>query len=207
MADGLLLLLVGEENRKRKNYEDLKKVYEAEVVFGIETDTYDALGLVGKVDVCKFPEKEAVGEELVRMVGKKRQQYPPYSSKPVNGKPLYWWARQNRLSEIEMPEKEIEIYSAKILSYSTLTSEDLLKEVLRRIALVDGDFRQEEIALAWKKCLSGDAQFLKVKIEVACSSGTYIRKFASDLGKAMDCGGFAYTITRTCIGRFVRKKL
>src|SRR6185436_12995765 len=46
MADGLLLLLVNEENTQRKLYEALPKTYEFTVLLGVETDTYDILGKI-----------------------------------------------------------------------------------------------------------------------------------------------------------------
>jgi len=205
MAEGILMLLVGEENKKRKEYEDLKKVYETEIVFGITTDTYDALGLMEFGEIDQVPSEKEIRYQLKKLIGKKQQQYPPYSSKPVSGKPLYWWARRNRLSEIEIPEKEIEIYSTKLLSYSTISSKRLLKDVLGRIELVHGNFRQAEITQIWKEKLQVDIQFLKINMEVSCSSGTYVRKIASDLGETLGCGGFANTIVRTRVGGFVKK--
>jgi tRNA pseudouridine55 synthase len=46
MAEGALIILVGEECKNKEKYLDLDKEYEVEVVFGVGTDTYDALGLV-----------------------------------------------------------------------------------------------------------------------------------------------------------------
>jgi tRNA pseudouridine55 synthase len=205
MAEGILLLLIGDENKKRKEYQNLKKIYESEIIFGIRTDTYDALGMIVGVHSQKLPEKKDVEDQFGKMIGKRHQQYPPYSSKPVNGKPLYWWARQGKLSEIEIPEKEIEIYSVKILSFSTISSEYLLEDVLRRIVLVSGNFRQDEISQKWKETLIGNAQFLAIRIEIACSSGTYIRDIANQLGGDLGVGAFANTITRTRIGSFTKK--
>src|SRR5579871_234239 len=54
MAEGVLLVLVGEENKKRKEYERLKKEYEFTVLFGIETDSYDALGTVKNINEDLF---------------------------------------------------------------------------------------------------------------------------------------------------------
>ena len=46
MAEGVLLVAVGEENKNREAYLGLDKEYEFEVLFGFETDTYDLLGVV-----------------------------------------------------------------------------------------------------------------------------------------------------------------
>lgn len=39
-------------------------------------------------------------------------------------------------------------------------------------------------------------------LDVACSSGTYIRSLADDLGEALGCGGHITALRRTVIGRF-----
>ena len=49
--------------------------------------------------------------------------------------------------------------------------------------------------------------FLKYKwpfleIKVNCSSGTYIRSLANDIGKELDCGGYIEELTRIRIGKF-----
>src|SRR4029077_12126698 len=106
MADGLLLLLLGRENKKRKKYEDLAKQYEFTVLFGVATDSYDLLGKLTKV--CKTTINETrIRQATKQFVGTYNQPYPPYSSKTVNGKPLYFYARENRLSEIIIPTKNV----------------------------------------------------------------------------------------------------
>jgi len=42
--------------------------------------------------------------------------------------------------------------------------------------------------------------FLKIKVK--CSSGTYIRSLASDIGKKLGCGAYVEELTRTKIGSF-----
>jgi tRNA pseudouridine55 synthase len=47
-----------------------------------------------------------------------------------------------------------------------------------------------------------DARLPDVKIKVACSSGTYIRTLASDLGKDLGCGGHLTSLRRLASGLF-----
>ena len=51
MAEGLLLLLIGDENKRRKVYEDMNKTYEFSMLLGAATDTYD---LMGKITSTEF---------------------------------------------------------------------------------------------------------------------------------------------------------
>ena len=57
MAEGVLLLLVGDENKKRKEYEKLSKEYESGIVLGITTDSFDALGIINDVKPDNYPLK------------------------------------------------------------------------------------------------------------------------------------------------------
>jgi tRNA pseudouridine55 synthase len=41
-----------------------------------------------------------------------------------------------------------------------------------------------------------------LKVEVVCSSGTYIRSIAHDLGQRLNCGGYVSNLRRTAIGRW-----
>jgi tRNA pseudouridine55 synthase len=45
-------------------------------------------------------------------------------------------------------------------------------------------------------------QLVDVDVEVDCSSGTYIRALARDLGAALDVGGHLTSLRRTRVGRF-----
>ena len=41
-----------------------------------------------------------------------------------------------------------------------------------------------------------------ITIRIKCSTGTYIRSFARDLGNAMGCGAYLSELERTSIGEF-----
>ncbi len=223
MAEGLLLLLVGDENKKRKNYEDLQKTYEFRVLLGIETDTYDILGKIVHVPSSIFHLDQAFKENQVFMslengklqmenllhsfTGKKMQAYPPYSSKTVSGKPLYWWARQNRLDEIETPRKEIEIYSLELLAKEKIMIQELRFLIQERISKVNGDFRQKEILREWNKffndiTLKQYNNFPVMHCRVTCSSGTYVRSLSHEIGKQLGASGIALQIIRTKVGEY-----
>ena len=202
MAEGALLLLVGDENKKRKEYEGLKKEYEAEVVLGIATDSFDALGVILKQSDQREKTTSAISSCTKAFIGKQKQKFPPYSSKPVDGKPLYWWSRQNRISEIEIPEKEIEIYSLVLDDERLVTGEELSRKILARVKMVFGDFRQEDIVKQWEKFGKAHSyeKFQVIKLSISCSSGTYIRRLASDIGEKLSCGAFCLSIKRTRVG-------
>ncbi len=206
MAEGILILLIGRENKNRNKYLDLKKKYESEIVLGISTDTYDSLGLITDINL-KDISKGEIEESLENFVGKQKQLYPPYSSKAVNGKPLFWWARQGRVDEIKIPERDIEIYSIKLGELKNIKAKEMINQIIKQLKNIKGDFRQDEIIESWKKFERNykNKDFLKIKIRVNCSSGTYIRGISDDLGKKLDSVAFAYSIRRTGIGKISEK--
>jgi tRNA pseudouridine55 synthase len=211
MADGLLLLLVGEENKRRKEYELLPKTYEFSVLLGVSTDSYDLLGQISHIGPKTAVETSEAENLLASFIGKKLQAYPPYSSRTVHGKPLYWWARQNRLQDISIPTKEVEIYDIQLLKQTMIGINDLRFTIKEKIQTVQGDFRQKEILQTWHDFLSArytgipgtsKLSFSLLNCRVTCSSGTYIRSLAHELGQKLGCGALAYSITRTQIGDY-----
>ncbi len=205
MAEGLLLLLVGDENKKRKDYENLPKIYEFEVLFGIETDTYDLLGRITQTSNQQLVlSRHEINSFLPNFLGTYKQPYPPYSSKPVQGKPLYRWAREGKLGEIQIPEREITITSLSLLSEASLSPATLADAVKQRITNVTGDFRQEKILATWDDYLTNTSllSFPLFTFSIACSSGTYVRSLAYRLGRVTVTGALAFSIKRTGVGTF-----
>lgn len=204
MAEGVLLLLIGEANKKRKIYENAPKEYSAKIIFGIDTDTFDTLGIVKKIDKKRALSIGEIKKAVNDFIGKSVQLYPPYSSKPVRGKPLFWWARNNRLSEVQIPSKEIEIFSLEIFGSELVTFSEIVKEISEKIKKVTGDFRQNKILQSWNTCNTKNSNIKMriVEMNITCSTGTYIRRLASDIGKRLGYGGVVMSLTRTRIGEF-----
>ncbi|QQS44288.1 hypothetical protein IPM65_01675 [Candidatus Roizmanbacteria bacterium] len=204
MAEGLLLILADDENNKRKTYERLEKEYEFEVLFGITTDTYDPLGIVQSFEEIPSNIEEAFRKYAPAIIGKHVQPYPPYSSARVNGKPLFYWARLNKLQDIRIPEKIIEISDFQIKNIKYLQLKDIYNRIMERIDLVHGDFRQEEITKTWNKAYAeyAEKQCMIAACRIVCSSGTYVRSLAHLIGKNLGTGALALSIKRTRIGNF-----
>ena len=209
MAEGLILLLVDEENKNRKAYEALAKTYMVEILLGISTDTYDLLGLVTDTKLPAHQTVKAAKTQLQSFKGKRRMPYPPYSSKPVNGKPLYFWARESLLETITLPEKNIEIYSVKALQTKEIKGKEISTYINEKIQQVTGNFRQNEISNQWNEFEDRHADdcYYILQAEIACSSGTYMRTIAHSLGEIIGIPTLAFSITRTQIGNFTLKDI
>ncbi|HSA83928.1 MAG TPA: hypothetical protein VLF20_03510 [Patescibacteria group bacterium] len=210
LAHGVLLLMIGEETTKEKDkFLDLPKEYEFETVFGITTDTYDTLGMLSSQvknhNVTKQKIEDLLTQFIKTKLGKHMQTYPPYSSKPVNGIPLFQWARAGKLAEIELPKREIEIFDFTLIEIKQLSTEKLKKEIFTQIDSVSGNFRQNEIKQAWTNFFDNTHQqneFISAHFRIFCSSGTYVRSLANELGKFLGTGAITLDILRTKVGKY-----
>lgn len=212
MASGRLLVLVGEECKNFSSYHGLDKEYVIEVLFGIESDTGDVLGIAKSCDAVPIT-KQLAESSSSHFVGDFNVPYPAYSSKTVNGKPLFQWALEGRLGEIEIPVRESHIYNAHVNSVKNISRRELERQVESRIALMPGvtepskelgrDFRRADVLDSWKSVLGdNDEEYAVAQITVTCSSGTYMRSLAQLLAKNLGTCGLALSINRTRIGKF-----
>jgi len=203
MAEGVLLLLIGDEVHKKEDYLKLDKEYEFQVLFGFSTDTYDLLGRIYDTEdgIFNTPLFEAALKEFE---GKQEQAYPPYSSKTVDGKSLFEWAREGRLHEIEIPTHKIEIKTLELIKVEMIAKEALKEHIMEKIALVKGDFRQKEILELWVAYIDNatETEFPLITCMAECSSGTYIRSVVHDLGKKLNIPTTTFSIIRTKIGEY-----
>ncbi len=204
MAEGLLLVLAGDERYKKEKYLNLNKVYEVEILLGIETDTYDVLGI--PIMQEKKIMRNEVSDMLKRYVRTINQPYPPFSSKTVKGKPLFMWARQNKLDTIDIPGKRVTIHSIDVLNTRSISTNDVREKILKDVMSVKGDFRQDEIQEVWNSLPSRKDLFV-IKIKVHCSSGTYMRSLAHNLGKDLGVGAIALSIVRAKIGNYTLRDI
>ena len=218
MAEGKLLVLVGDSCKEREKYLNLDKEYEFEILLGFKSDTKDILGLAEKNDWhTTWIRKSWFQKELKKYIGKIELEYPVFSSRTVQNKPLFLWALEGRLNEIEIPKKKSEIYDLKLISKKRISGKYLESEILRKISLPEEvkeeskslgeNFRRGEIIPRWKKLFENNREkdFLLLKIRATVSSGTYMRTLAEKIAdEVLEDYGLAFSIKRTKIGK-VRK--
>lgn len=204
MAEGLLILLIGKENKRRQAYERLSKSYRYELLLGVATDTYDCLGIIKREWKKPFPSdiNETLRRNIGLLTGEHLQPYPPFSSHPVLGKPLFWWARRGLIHTIQAPQKKISITASSYLKLTHPLMKNLENDIIRDVSHVSGDFRQEEILASWKNFFdtSAHVSLPMVSGTITCTSGTYIRSVIHTLGESLKTGAIAIRIIRTRIG-------
>ncbi len=98
MATGVLPVFVGRAVKAVDLAPQQGKAYEAQILFGVATDTGDITGnVIKKVD--KTVTMESLQEVLPQFLGEQTQLPPMYSAVKVNGTPLYKYAREGKSVE------------------------------------------------------------------------------------------------------------
>ena len=206
MAEGLLLVLAGDECKNKEKYLNLDKEYEFRILFGFATDTYDILGKVThskmRAEIRIKSLEIKIKKELKKIKGKSIQEYPIYSSKTVLGKPLFMYGRAGE--DVEIPKREVMVRELKFIKIQKINSKKLLENIKRRVSKVKGDFRQKEILKIWQKELRNDNSYFVANFKTKCSSGTYVRSIANSLGSKLSVPALAFSIKRTKIGKWSR---
>ena len=198
MAEGLVLLLTGEACKRKDEFLGLDKTYVFEVLFGVATDSFDMLGLVTETKEY-LPTEDKLIKSLEKIKDTKTFSYPPFSSKPIDGKQLFVHAKAGTLPK-EMPTMEGEIKEIYLKSLRTASLSEAIKEKIEIIQKVEGDFRQKEIIESWQKLIDqlDNKKYLVATFEAVVSSGVYIRTLATMFGGP----ALAYSIKRTKVGEY-----
>ena len=178
MAEGVLPIAVG---KATKRLQDLpkEKEYVAEILLGVSTTTDDKEGEVIEIHDCESLLKKNIENELKKFEGKIQQRVPLYSAVHYQGERLYKLARMGKAPDFEaLPVKEVEVYKITIEDINLVDLEKLQKE-----------FPKRELESHYN-----------IKCRIHCSSGTYIRSIARDIGIKLGVGGCLYSLVRTLSG-------
>ena len=186
LAYGLVIILTDDDIYKRDHYIGQNKVYQFQMINGIQTDTYDILGLIKNINSNDFNMNKI-------NVGKQLMEYPPYSSVPIkeHNKP-YWFCALNNLLVVNKPTKEIEIFDIKLIDKQSKTKNEIIELITDRINKITvNTFRQKEILEKWNTI--EDKIYDIYKLEIKISSGGYVRYVADKMNScAIDIERLSY---------------
>jgi tRNA pseudouridine55 synthase len=176
LASGVLLLMIGRATRLAQFMTTDAKRYQATIRLGFSTDTCDALGRpTTSLYAGAFPSRERIEEALDAFRGTFLQQPPAFSAKKIDGHRSYKLARRNRRASSQparpAPSDPPAPTAMPALTSVTVTSLEVI-----------------------------DVAHDLVRIDVACSSGFYVRALAHDLGVALETGGHLAALRRTEAG-------
>ncbi|MCY3748142.1 MAG: tRNA pseudouridine(55) synthase TruB [Chloroflexi bacterium] len=180
LAWGVLPLAIGRATRLSRFVLEMPKTYEAAVLFGVETPSHD-LETEPTAEPRPSPGPSAVEQVLPAFTGAMEQRPPEYSAVRVGGVRAYRSARAGR--RLDLQPRRVHVRSLRLVSVA-------------RIGIrVDHGRLQFGGGAGWS-----DALLAGLRIE--CSSGTYIRALARDLGAALGCGAMLFGLIRTRVGPF-----
>lgn len=112
-ATGVLLILLNEATKISRLLVGLPKEYEAEILFGIQTDTDDITGKTIKTTPVPDLSPEEMAKFLsTRFCGEIEQVPPRFSALKMCGKPLYKLARQG--ADFTPKPRRVMVYEIKL---------------------------------------------------------------------------------------------
>lgn len=114
-ASGVLPICVGQATRVAEYLSESGKAYQAEIVFGVATDTYDAEGAVTATASTTDLTLAGIEETLQHFLGPQVQVPPRYSAIKIQGQPAYKRARAGE--EITIEPRPIVIYALKVIGW------------------------------------------------------------------------------------------
>lgn len=113
-ATGVLPIAVGRARKFIQFTEDVEKIYEFEVVFGANTDSYDETGEITETTKI-IPTRDQIKKILPKFLGEIEQIPPKFSAVKINGRRACDLARQNKF--VEIPSRKIFIHALKLLQF------------------------------------------------------------------------------------------
>jgi len=114
MASGVLVLCLGWATRLVEYYQGHDKQYLAEITFGCETDTCDALGTVIAVAALPPLDEARIEQALAGFRGEIMQTPPIYSALKQGGESLHRKARRGEV--VEIAARPITIHSLELVA-------------------------------------------------------------------------------------------
>jgi len=173
LATGLLVLGVDSSTRLLTFLVGLDKTYEATIRLGVGTTSDDSDGDVVRVDDASGLEAAAVDAGVAALTGEISQVPTTVSAIKVGGRRAYDLAREG--VEVELAARQVTISEFAVTD--------------RRAAVHVADDGAE-------------TPVLDLDVRVRCSSGTYVRALARDLGAGLGVGGHLTALRRTSVGPF-----
>jgi len=119
LAEGVLVVLTDKDTKKQDSYMKQNKVYEAEILLGAFSESFDLEKPLIFSEKAPSISKEQVEQTLISLLGSLTLPAPLYSAKVISGKRLYKYAKQG-ITDIELPKVTSQIDSIKLLNYSFL---------------------------------------------------------------------------------------
>ncbi|MDE6569234.1 MAG: tRNA pseudouridine(55) synthase TruB [Alistipes sp.] len=113
LATGILLVCIGRATKLVDSLQAEEKEYEADVMLGATTPSYDLEHPIDKTYPWEHITREKVLEALQSLTGERMQTPPLFSAKKIDGTRAYELARAGE--EVELRQARINIYEMELL--------------------------------------------------------------------------------------------
>jgi len=182
LANGVLPLAIGGCTRLISDLHRWPKCYVAIIMFGVRTSTSDLEGDLLSAEVIQ-PAPHDLRKGVHAFTGRIMQRPPIYSAVKINGVRAYELARQGH--DFNPPERTVTVHSADLLEITNWTADDI-----------------RDIGRSDMVSTIGNGGRLVAAIKYVCSTGTYVRSLAEELGQYLRCGACLVGLIRTEVGPF-----
>ena len=119
-ASGVLPICIGQATRVAEYLSESGKAYQATIIFGTVTDTYDSEGTIVRTASTQDLALSKIESLLPAMLGEQMQVPPRYSAIKLQGQPAY---KRSRAGEyVAMEARPITIYRLEIIDWQSLPS-------------------------------------------------------------------------------------
>ncbi|MEO3924468.1 tRNA pseudouridine(55) synthase TruB [Micromonosporaceae bacterium B7E4] len=197
MATGVLVIGVGRATRLLTYVIGAGKSYTATIRLGQSTVTDDAEGEVVAATPAGHVPDEAIAAGLAALTGEIDQVPSAVSAIKIDGQRAYKRVRDGE--QVALAARRVTVSRLDLLAVRRL---DIPMPTAPVAATADGADGAAATP-AGPAGYGGDGlAVVDVDVAVDCSSGTYIRALARDLGAALGVGGHLTALRRTAVGGF-----
>jgi len=115
LASGLMIVATGQATKLLDLFHTLAKEYEAEIIFGQTSPSFDLEQAIEINESAKEFSKDELLKAINKFIGEQIQQVPIYSAVKVQGKKLHEMARRGK--EVIAPKKKVNIFKIELLEF------------------------------------------------------------------------------------------
>jgi tRNA U55 pseudouridine synthase TruB len=196
MAKGIVPIAINDECSKIKELFNTKKTYQVKIIYGIQTDSDDPLGIIQN-------QKKITGEKLtiikksiidyLNLINSSSfdQKYHYFSTKMLNH-------RRNKQTDV-IDYHKVDLFDYNVLKEGSFDFKTWLIKITNQINSIDKtkNFRQEQTIKQWNNLDLIKLHYLKISLNV--SSGFFVRQLINDISKNINIPLMCYSINRVSI--------
>jgi tRNA pseudouridine55 synthase len=199
LATGLLILCTGKFTKRINEYMAQEKEYTGTFTLGATTPTFD---LESEPENIKDASSVSFGDLTAaarQFTGEIWQVPPIHSAIKKEGTRVYELARAGK--EVKLDPRRITIREFEIIPAASVPADpdptaSVAAQANQPVSAIPPTYGADP----------AHSQLPIVHFRVVCTTGTYIRSLANDLGAALGCGAYLSSLCRTRIGGFTIDK-